>query len=126
MPINHVYRPIDPSLNLYVDGQGSRCQDNKIIDISGNGNHGNVVGAIYKPGPTGKSVLNFDGDDYIRTPNIIRDPIGIEINTSSLSPTLRYIDIDGNYITPNDAYLNNHEIFRDIWACTLTADGTPT
>ncbi len=126
MNTNYIHKPTDSALTLRTDSQGSRRLDTKITDLSGNGNHATVVGATYKPGPIGKSVLNFDGDDYIRTPNIIRDPIGIEINTSSLSPTLRYIDIDGNYITPNDAYLNNHEIFRDIWACTLTADGTPT
>lgn len=126
MVINHVYRSIDPSILLYIDGQGSRCTDNKFLDLSGNGNHGTLEGATYKPGPTGKSVINFDGDDYLKIPNIITDPIGIEIDNSNITALLQWIDKDGNYITPTEAYFNNHEIFREIWACTLTPSGVPT
>jgi len=69
MIINHIYRPVDPSLLLYVDGQGSRRSDNKVSDLSGNQNHGIISGAIYKNSPIGKSVLSFDGvDDLVRIP----------------------------------------------------------
>ena len=53
-------------------------------------------------------------------------PIGIEIDNSTITSTIRWIDKTGAYITPSEKYLNNHEIFSQIWACTLTPDGTPT
>lgn len=124
---DYIYRPMDSALTLLVDGQGSRRLDTELSDLSGNGNHGTIHGAVYKTAPSGKSVLSFDGiDDYIRTPNVITDPIGIEIDNSTMSASLRWIDKDCNYITPNEAYFNNHEIFREIWKCTLTANGVPT
>ena len=127
MSIEYIYKPTDSALTLHVDGQSSRRLDSKLSDLSGNGKHGTINGAAYKTAPSGKSVLSFDGiDDYIRTPNIIRDVIGVEIDNSSITASLQWIDKDGNYITPNEAYFNNHEIFREIWACTLTADGVPT
>jgi len=70
MIINHVYRPVDPSLVLHIDGQGSRRLDNKVSDLSGNKNHGTIFGAVYKNSPNGKSVLSFDGvDDYVNCEN---------------------------------------------------------
>ena len=69
MIINHIYKPVDPSLVLYVDGQGSRRSDNKVSDLSGNRNHGIIQGAVYKNGPIGQSVLYLDGvDDLVRIP----------------------------------------------------------
>ena len=78
MGSEYIYKSLDSALTLHVDGQGSRRLDTKLSDLSGNGKHGTINGAAYKTAPSGKSVLSFDGiDDYIRTPNIIRDVIGV-------------------------------------------------
>jgi len=83
MIINHIYKPIDPSLLLYVDGQGSRRSDNKVSDLSGNRNHGIIQGAVYKNGPIGQSVLYLDGvDDLVRIP-VYSNYIRVDKNTNN-------------------------------------------
>ncbi|HWQ62913.1 MAG TPA: hypothetical protein VN429_00755 [Methanospirillum sp.] len=53
--------------------------------------------------------------------------IGIAWNSASSSPTLAYIDKDGNTIpTPSEIWFNSHPIFGKIWRCCLTAAGVPT
>jgi len=53
-------------------------------------------------------------------------PIGIEIDNSSMSASVQWIDKTGEYITPSEKYFNYHEIFSQIWKCTLTPAGIPT
>lgn len=53
--------------------------------------------------------------------------IGVAWNSASSSPTLTYIDKDGNTIaTPSEIWFNSHPIFGNIWRCSLTAAGVPT
>jgi len=53
-------------------------------------------------------------------------PIGIEIDNSTVSASVQWIDKTGEYITPSEKYFNCHEIFSQIWKCTLTPAGIPT
>jgi hypothetical protein len=43
-----------------------------------------------------------------------------------MSASLQWIDKTGEYITPSEKYFNYHEIFSQIWKCTLTPAGIPT
>ena len=46
-------------------------------------------------------------------------PVGIEWDTSSSSPTLTQIDINGNTITPTTSFFDNHAIFGSMWRCVV-------
>jgi hypothetical protein len=46
-------------------------------------------------------------------------PVGIEWDTSSSSPTLTQIDINGNTITPSTSFFDNHAIFGSMWRCVV-------
>lgn len=46
-------------------------------------------------------------------------PVGIEWDTSSSSPTLTQIDINGNTITPSTSFFDNHAIWGNIWRCVV-------
>ena len=57
----HLYGPSDGSLKLHIDAMEYR--GGKALDLSGNGNHGTITGAVIKPGPVGQNVFSFDGTD---------------------------------------------------------------
>lgn len=44
-------------------------------------------------------------------------PVGIEWDTSSNSPTLTKIDVNGNVITPTVSFFDNHAIWGRIRRC---------
>jgi len=46
-------------------------------------------------------------------------PVGIKWDTSSSSPTLTQIDINGNTITPSTSFFDNHAIWGNIWRCVI-------
>ena len=46
-------------------------------------------------------------------------PVGIEWDTSSSSPSLTQIDINGNTITPTTSFFDNHAIFGSMWRCVV-------
>ncbi len=47
--------------------------------------------------------------------------IGYEWNTSSSSPTLRRIDVDGNTKTVPAGYFDVHPVYGNMWRCTINA-----
>lgn len=78
MSINHIYRPVDPSLLLYIDGQGSRRLDTKVTNLA--------INPEYRHYPC----LKFDGvDDYVDCGN----PSNLNLSNFSIRawimPTLR-------------------------------------
>jgi len=52
--------------------------------------------------------------------------IGIEHDSSSDSPELKYIDVYGNEINPvSHDFFDKHAIWGNMWRCLLAPDGTP-
>ena len=52
--------------------------------------------------------------------------IGVEWDTASSSTALRRIDVDGNTVTRNAAWFNNHPVWGKMWRCCLSTGGVPT
>ncbi|MDD5512131.1 MAG: hypothetical protein PHI12_15200, partial [Dehalococcoidales bacterium] len=53
--------------------------------------------------------------------------IGVKWDTSSNSPALTHIDVDGaELVQKSHAWFDRHPIWENIKRCTVTADGTPT
>lgn len=66
---------------LVLDFQFAERQGNIVYDLSGNGNHGTVYGAVWRRGPL-LGALNFDGiDDYVLAPETLNvsPPVTFEI-----------------------------------------------
>ena len=56
-------------------------------------------------------------------PNLSTSVIGVEWDTSSSSPTLTQIDINGNTITPSTSDFDNHAVFGNMRRCVIDSDG---
>lgn len=81
---------------------------------------------------TGYMKIGDGSSNYVNLPVFthgaaITEAIGIEWDTSSTSPTLKRIDINGNERSTVDAtYFDNHSIWGNIKRCTIDpATGTP-
>lgn len=58
------------NLKVYYKLNGSKSSDGKILDFSGNGNHGTLTGTeVYTTNTLGKKVFDFDGSSYIFAEN---------------------------------------------------------
>src|SRR6056297_1963160 len=56
-------------------------------------------------------------------PGMDTSVIGVEWDTSSSSPTLTQIDINGNNITPSTSDFDNHALWGNIRRCVIDSDG---
>ncbi|MEN6552289.1 MAG: hypothetical protein ABFC34_05305 [Methanobacterium sp.] len=55
-----------------------------------------------------------------------REIVGIEIDNSTSSPTVKRIDRNGEQFTPESDFFHKHEIWGSMYLCTLTSEGVPT
>lgn len=60
-------------------------------------------------------------DGVISVTGGVANIIGIEWDTGSTNPTLRWIDVDGNTAVPTETYWNTHPIFSQIVRVRLDA-----
>lgn len=72
LPIIH--EPTDDALVLWITGRNRGNNDVRIMDLSKKGNHGTIIGAVWKNSPLNFPVLSLDGvDDAISIDPVIND-----------------------------------------------------
>jgi hypothetical protein len=80
-----------------------------------------TVSGLLKIGDGVTPYLNLPGYMPSYTKRSSEAIIGIEWDTGSTDPTLRWIDINGNTVIPNETYWNTHPIFSQIVRVRLDA-----
>lgn len=70
----------------------------------------------------GSYTSTLSGEEIERLLSIVQNmeysmPVGVEWDTSSNSPSLRRIDINGNTINPSTAFFDKHQIWGGMWTC---------
>lgn len=66
--------------------------------------------------------------NYTKLPTFTPDrtTVGIEWDTSSTSPSLSHIDVNGKPISLSESFFDNHAIWGNMWRCVVDSNGDIT